>query len=110
MEDIVEFFGLIRRKTGLRSYAAIAREVRIPEGNISNYTRGKSHPPDDIMIKFAKLAGIEPEVALLLVAKWRTDRKTKKIYDEMIRREERRIEARKKKRLRNIRGTNKHAA
>lgn len=72
MKTIDDYLELAKEKQGLKSDRQLGRALEFKSQSISFWRHRKTIPSDENMVELAKLAGEDPETALLELAYWRT--------------------------------------
>ena len=85
MERDINWYCQRAKENGVyRSYRKLGGALGITEGSISQFRTGRAFPSDDTMVKLAKLAGVDPYVALLDLSTWRTKGEAQKAYAKIL--------------------------
>jgi hypothetical protein len=74
MRTIQDYLTLAKARTGASSDRKLAMLLGIAPTTLFHIQRGRNWPSDELMIRLAMLAGIEPQIALLDLCIWRTEK------------------------------------
>ena len=83
MRNIDDYCELARSKNGLKNNAALARALGVSHNSPTGWKTRRTWPSDEVMIKLAKLAGVDPAEALLDLNIWRSNGEAISIYSRM---------------------------
>jgi hypothetical protein len=86
-----DLLDLAMAKSQTPSLNKLSRKLGISCPSVSAWGKGTSLPTDNHLISIAKLAGMQPEIALLWGASWRTDGEARERYERMAREAETRF-------------------
>ena len=84
--NIDEYADLAKEKNGFKSDRQLSKNLGFSGNSVSYWRRGMNFPSDDMMMKLAKLAGVDTTTALIDLNVWRTDGETQKAYQGLSRR------------------------
>ena len=84
MRDINYYLDTAKKKNGFKSDLQLNRELGFKGSMVSFLRKGKSHISDEKMIELARLAGENPELALMDLNYMRADGEAKTTYKRMI--------------------------
>ena len=71
--DLIGYLDAARARAGLASDRQLAGALGLSQGAVFHFRHRRAFPADDVMIRLAQLAGVEPERALLDLNIWRTE-------------------------------------
>lgn len=84
MRTINEYLDLAKEKQELTSDRKLAEALDSSHGMVSNYRLGRAFPSEEIMVKIAELAGLNPVIALIELHEARNfDNPAATIYQQM---------------------------
>lgn len=84
MRDLGYYMDLAKQNQGLNSDNKLGKLIGFKGSAISYWRTGKALPSDESMIELAKLAKVDPFVALLDLNSWRATGEAKKTYKKML--------------------------
>lgn len=83
MRDIFFYINAAMQRAQCSSGRKLSEMLELSPNTIATYRRGNL-PNDETMMKLAKIAGIDPYIALLDLNTWRTEGETKKAYQGIL--------------------------
>lgn len=82
--DLEFYIDAAKKAQGYKSDLELGRALNFAGSGVSFWRKKKSLPNDQRMIELAKMAGIDPAVALIDLAMWRTEGETKQTYASIL--------------------------
>jgi plasmid maintenance system antidote protein VapI len=84
MRDFNWYVETAKQKNNLKSLRSVARELEITQSAFHGLVHKHSNPSDETMIKLAKLAGVEPSIALVERNVWMSSGEPKTAYAKIL--------------------------
>jgi transcriptional regulator with XRE-family HTH domain len=86
MHTIDWYIDAAKARSGIKSERKLSEFLGLKFVAISSYRTGRAFPSDDTMVKLAKMAGVNPDIALLELSVWRNEGPARKAYASILHR------------------------
>lgn len=83
VRDVDWYIDRAKTCSGIVSNRKLGLELGISEGAMSHFKTGRAFPSDETMVKLAKLAQVDPDLALLDLGSWKTTGEAKEAYERL---------------------------